>query len=240
MPKRYTCADLLAKPNLMPNQVWARPLTEDEHVAIGEWEDRYIEARGLFEAHDARAKDSFDQFKGAIDPDQYLKWLRQATYRYMRRNEEHLPPHLQTDTKILRTELVGLSDVKHPRHGEVALTVARHGDRITGSGRGRITDGDRVHLHHTPTVWSIKGKVTATDATSVGIGDGLHRQLHQARDVSRLQETLAEQVDGDFDWLRPRMIARGYTMHEVWRARERAHQLNAELGLYDRSEGRSR
>lgn len=236
----HTSPDHLARPNLMPNQVWARALTTDEYTAIGTWEQKYLAARSIFERYEPSAKGSYDQFRGAIAPDQYLRWLREATYRYTERNTERFP-HLGREHTITKTVLAACGYVQHPpRHGEVALTVAPHRTRVRGDNRGRVTDGDRVHLHHTPKFEHISGKVRYGNAISVGIGDALHQRLHRARDSKRPSETLAEQVHGDFDFIRPHMLARGYTPEEVWEARQAAHILNIELGLYSQKEAMGR
>ncbi len=222
----------ITRPKLMPRKAWTRPPTEEEAEVIAKFEARYVKARATFERYDAGAKDSYNLNPAPIAPDRYLHWLRTATRRYNERNAEH-DPALRKEMKVMRATLAGLGHIDGPpRHGEVALTVAAHRDRVRGERRGFVTDGDRVHLHHVPKFESLLDEIEYERATSVGIGDRLHAHLHKRRDPQRVVETRRAQVDGDMDFITPHMMARGYTQLEIQRAREKAHDLNSDLGVY--------
>jgi hypothetical protein len=211
----------VSRPRLMPKKSWVRAPTPEEAENIPKMEAKYLAARQRFEAFDARARESWNQNPAPIAPDVYLKWLRTATRRYNERNAERDPT------------LAGLGHIDSPpRHGEVGLTVAPHEERITGDDRGFDTDGNRVHLHHMPKFESLAEEIEYDKAISVGIGDRTHFHLHKIRDPQRVNETRAEQVDADFAFLLPRLLARGYTEREIARAREKTHDLNNDLGIY--------
>ena len=222
----------ITRPRLMPRKAWTRSPTAEEAEVITKWEARYIEARATFERYDAQAKDSYNLNPAPIAPDRYLHWLRTATRRYNERNAERDPP-LRHEMRVVRATLVGLGHIDSPpRHGEVALTVGPHKERVRGEWRGYVTDGDRVHLHHLPKYESLDGEIEYEKAISLGIGDHLHTVLHKKRDPKRANETRRQEVDADIDFIAPHMQARGYTQREIAAAREKAHDMNNDLGLY--------
>jgi hypothetical protein len=222
----------ITRPKLMPNKAWTRNPSADEATIIPLWEEHYIRARATFERHDARAKGSYNKNTAPIAPDMYLRWLRSATQQYDQRNSER-DPALRDAMRVTKATLAGLGFIDGPsRHGEVPLTVAPHYWRVKGENRGYVSDGDRVHMHHTPKYESVARDVEYNNAISIGLGERLHFHLHKLRDARRPYETRRQQVDGDIDFVSPHMHARGYTAREVERAREKAHDLNDDLGLY--------
>lgn len=199
---------------------------------IPEAEKQYIHARTQFERYDIRAKGIYNQDATPIAPDAYLRWLHTATHQYAvcnAKTDVTLRPIMRVQASILAG--LGYLDAE-PRHGEVALTVAPHWQRVEGAARGYAADGDRVHMHHSPSYESVAQDINYHEAISVGIGDALHQALHVARDPRRPYETRQQQVDGDFDFVAPRMEARGYAAREIAAAREKAHDMNNDLGLY--------
>lgn len=224
---------LLDCPRLMRGLQWSHPPTFEESEVITDWEERYLHARVQFEERDPQTKGRRNPFEGTISPEVYLRWLRTATQRYEERNAEH-DPSLRRRLEVTHSALAGYGIIAHPpRHGEVALTVGRHGDRVRGDTRGYTPDGWRVHLHHTPKYEYLRGTIEYHDAISVGIGDDLHQQLHKIRDPQRTGETRFQEVTRDFDFIRQGMLTRGYTHREVMEAREKTHELNDALGIYN-------
>jgi len=224
----------VSRPKLMPNKMWSRSPTHKEANSIPALEEEYARERELFERYDIRAKGRDNKNDDPIAPDVYIKWLQTATYRYMMRNAE-MDVSLRTKMRVHESVLAGLGYFNEPpRHGEVALTVAPHGDRVGGEQRGFVANGPRVQLHHTPAHESVAMELLRNEAISVGIGEGVHKALHAMRDSQRPYKTRWQQVEGDFDFLKPRMEARGYKGQEVERARAKAHDLNNDLGLYRR------
>jgi hypothetical protein len=222
----------VTRPKLMPRKSWSHPPTPEEAQVIPLWEEKYITARTVFERRDDRAKGSYNQNPDPITPAVYLKWLRDATKLYNERNAEYDPSLLER-MKVNKATLAGLGFIDGPsRHGEEALTVAPHYWRVKREERGFDGSGQRLHGHHTPHFVSIAGDIEYEKAVSVAIGERTHKWLHKARDPRRAYEKRRQQVDGDFDFVAPHMLARGHTAMEIELAREKAHDLNNDLGLY--------
>jgi hypothetical protein len=222
----------VSRPKLMLKKEWSRTPNTKEAGLILQMEEEYIQARALFERYDVRAKNSYNQNPEPIAPNVYLKWLYTATYQYAMRNAE-VDLNVRRNMKVQEAVFAGLGDIKtQPNHGEVPLTVGPYEWRVKGEDRGFVADGDRVHLHHTPAHGSISSVIDRNRAISVGIGDGIHKALHVMRDQRRPYETRFEQVEGDFDFIKRKMEARGYRGRQVEYAREKVHDLNDDLGLY--------
>ena len=221
----------VTRPKLMPKKTWTREPTLEELTLIPDMEEEYIRARALFERYDNRAKDQINQNTDPIAPDVYVKWLRTATHRYTSRNAE-IDIGERPKLMVQEAVMAGLGYMNPPRHGEMPLTVAPHGERVHNGARGFVADGDRVHLHHTPHFGRVSMHTTRNQAISVGIGDQVHLALHLAHNRCRVPKTNLQQVNSDFDFIKPHMEARGYTELEVERARQEAHDRNDDLGLY--------
>ena len=230
MDAMVTTNNGVTSPRMMPNRTWARALTREEVALIPQLEESYVKARTLFERSDIRARGIYPQDSAPIMPDIYAKWLRTATHQYTRSNAES-DVRLREELQVQAAQLAGIGNATIA-HGEVPLTVAPHCQRAKGLLRGFVADGDRIHMHHTPAYESVAADILHHEAISVGIGDEVHKRLHHARDWRRDFETRPQQVEGDFDFIKPHMEARGYTAREIARAREKAHDLNNDLGLY--------
>jgi hypothetical protein len=224
----------VTRPRLMPRKAWKRPPSAEEADIIPLWEEKYIKARARFEKYDDRAKGNYSQNPMPITPKTYLKWLRTATRHYSEWVAQK-DPRILKQMRVMKATLAGLGHIDHPpMHGEIALTVDEHGQRVKGEDRGRTANGERLDAHHTPPYgeWAKEFGLSRNATTSVAIGEDLHAELHQERDPQRPNETLFEQVNGDFKLIKQRMEQHGYQAGAVALAREKAHDLNYDLGIY--------
>jgi hypothetical protein len=92
--------------------------------------------------------------------------------------------------------------------GSFPLTVGKYRDRTVGPLRGHDKTGVRLDCHHAP--HDDTQDVPRNDGTVIALPEDVHGQLHRLRDKYKFRESLKEQVENDFDFIRDQLKKRGY------------------------------
>jgi len=247
---RVPLTDLLAQarledgPHFMPNRRWpeGRVLSADERLDMILWEQKYMRARRYYEELNPEIRGLCDASKGQVEPNFYVRWLQYAYHFFMQQ------PGLAGDTERLASyhqELKGArqSGYFHELHdqlplGTVMLSVGRYKDRVKHLSRSYDVFGFRYDVHHLPRNHSCfvphahtgnPVQVPREYGIAVAIPWDIHSVIHEQRDLLVAGETLYQQVENDFDWLAPKLAARGYSDATLERARIRTHAMNRTL-----------
>jgi len=111
--------------------------------------------------------------------------------------------------------------------GLVPLSVGKYGDRVKGKRRGHDVTGKRLDCHHVPHAYTTN--IPLNEGTAVAIPKDTHGWLHRVRDQYRIKETLYDQVENDYDFIRDQLKRRGYSDELIDESLKLTHLSNRQL-----------